>query len=86
MPEEGIRSPYCGATTMWLLGTDLRTFGRAASALNHRAISPAQYHISKSNQDKLNSLNSPITPMETEVVTKNLSTKRIPAEMRALIL
>ena len=27
--------------TMWLLGFDLRTFGRVVSALNHWAISPA---------------------------------------------
>jgi hypothetical protein len=26
---------------MWLLGIELRTFGRTVSALNHRAISPA---------------------------------------------
>jgi hypothetical protein len=26
---------------MWLLGFELRTFGRAISALNHCAISPA---------------------------------------------
>jgi hypothetical protein len=26
---------------MWLLGFELRTFGRAVSALNHCAISPA---------------------------------------------
>jgi hypothetical protein len=27
--------------SMWLLGIELRTLGRAASALNHEAISPA---------------------------------------------
>ena len=41
-PEEGIRSHYrwLGAT-MWLLGIELRTSGRAAKALNRWAISPA---------------------------------------------
>jgi hypothetical protein len=28
---------------MWLLGFELRTSGRAVGALNHRAISPAQF-------------------------------------------
>jgi hypothetical protein len=41
--EEGVKSHYGWLwATMWLLGFELRTFGRAASALNHRAISPAQ--------------------------------------------
>jgi hypothetical protein len=31
---------------MWLLGFELRTFGRAVSALNHGVISPA-LHVSK---------------------------------------
>ena len=42
-PEEGIRSHYRWLwATMWLLGIELRTSGRAVSALNHWAISPAQ--------------------------------------------
>jgi hypothetical protein len=41
-PEEGIRSHYRWLwATMWLLGIELRTSGRAVSALNHWAISPA---------------------------------------------
>jgi hypothetical protein len=40
-PEEGITAHYWWLwATMWLLGIELRTSGRAASALNHRAISP----------------------------------------------
>jgi hypothetical protein len=39
---EGIRSHYRWLwATMWLLGSELRTSGRAASALNRWAISPA---------------------------------------------
>jgi hypothetical protein len=30
---------------MWLLGFELRTFGRALTALTHRAISPAPFVI-----------------------------------------
>ena len=42
IPEEGIRSHYRWLwATMWLLGIELRTSGRAVSALNHWAISPA---------------------------------------------
>jgi hypothetical protein len=37
MPED----PITDDATMWLLGIKLRTFGRAVSALNHWAISPA---------------------------------------------
>ena len=45
MPEEGTRSHYRWLwATMWLLGIELRTFGRAGSALNHWAISPVPYH------------------------------------------
>jgi hypothetical protein len=41
-PEEGIRSHYRWLwATMWLLGIELRTSGRAVSALNHWVISPA---------------------------------------------
>ena len=32
--------------TMWLLGIELRTFGRAGNALNRWAISPAQFLVS----------------------------------------
>jgi hypothetical protein len=40
-PEEGIRSHYEWLwATMWLLGFELRTFGRTVSALNCWAISP----------------------------------------------
>ena len=42
--EEGIRSHYRRLwTTMWLLGIELRIFGRAVSALTCWAISPALY-------------------------------------------
>jgi hypothetical protein len=35
-PEEGIRSHYRWlCATVWLLGIELRTFGRAVSVLNH---------------------------------------------------
>jgi hypothetical protein len=41
-PEEGIRSCYEWLwATMWLLGIELRTFGRGVSALNFWAISPS---------------------------------------------
>ena len=41
-PEEGTRPHYRWLwATMWLLGIELRTFGRAGSALNLWAISPA---------------------------------------------
>jgi hypothetical protein len=41
-PEEGIRSHYRWLwATMWLLGIELRTSGRAIGALNRWAISPA---------------------------------------------
>ena len=41
-PEEGTRPYYRWLwATMWLLGIELRTFGRADNALNHWAISPA---------------------------------------------
>jgi hypothetical protein len=43
-PEEGIRSRYRWLwATMWLLGIELRISGRAVSALNLWAISPAQH-------------------------------------------
>ena len=42
-PEEGVRPHYRWLwATMWLLGFELRTSGRAVSALNHWAISPAR--------------------------------------------
>jgi hypothetical protein len=49
--EEGIGSHYrwLGAT-MQLLGFELRTSGRAVSALNHQAISPASRTFSKGEQ------------------------------------
>jgi hypothetical protein len=35
-PEEGVRSHHGWLlATMWLLGFELRTFGRAVGALNH---------------------------------------------------
>jgi hypothetical protein len=41
-PEEGTRSHYRWLwATMWLLGIELRTSGRAVGALNRWAISPA---------------------------------------------
>jgi hypothetical protein len=40
-PEEGVRSHYGWLwATMWLLGFEFRTFGRAVSALTHWVISP----------------------------------------------
>jgi hypothetical protein len=51
-PEEGIGSHYRWLwATMWLLGIELRTSGRAVSALNHWANSPVplqmifSYHV-----------------------------------------
>ena len=45
-PEEGTRSHYRWLwATMWLLGIELRTFGRAGNALNLWAISPAPHFI-----------------------------------------
>jgi hypothetical protein len=41
-PEEGIRLHYRWPWAMWLLGIELRICVKAASALNHWAISPAQ--------------------------------------------
>ncbi|EGW01630.1 hypothetical protein I79_012299 [Cricetulus griseus] len=38
---------------MWLLGIELRTSGRAASALNLCAISPAPSQLSYKTQDNL---------------------------------
>jgi hypothetical protein len=46
LPEESIRSHYRWLwATMWLLGIELRTSGRAASALNPWAISPALINL-----------------------------------------
>jgi hypothetical protein len=46
-PEEGIRSHYRWLwATMWLLGFELRTFGRAVSALTRWAISLALVNLS----------------------------------------
>jgi hypothetical protein len=43
-PEESIRSHYRWLwTTMWLLGIEFRTSGRAVSALNFWVISPAHF-------------------------------------------
>jgi len=48
MPEKGIRSQDRWLwATMWLLGIELRTSGRADSVLNHWAISPAPAHSLK---------------------------------------
>jgi len=45
-PEENIGSHYRWLwATMWLLGIELRTSGRAVSALNHWAISPAFWKL-----------------------------------------
>jgi hypothetical protein len=45
-PEEGIRSHYRWLwATMWLLEIELRNSGRAVSALNHWAISPAPSQV-----------------------------------------
>jgi hypothetical protein len=53
-PEEGIRFHYRWLwATMWLLGVELRTSRRAASALNLCAISPTPwYSILKDNHTK----------------------------------
>jgi hypothetical protein len=49
-PEEGIRSHYRWLwATMWLLGFELRTSGRAVSALNCWATSPALSDISSAH-------------------------------------
>ena len=43
-PKEGVRSHYKWLwATMWLLGIELKTSGRAVNALNHWAISPALF-------------------------------------------
>ena len=39
-PEEGVRCPRTGVI-MWVLGIEPKSSKRAASALNHRDISPA---------------------------------------------
>jgi hypothetical protein len=53
-PEEGIRSHYRWLwTTMWFLDIELRTYGRAASALNCWAISPAPHKINFKRQEKV---------------------------------
>ena len=44
IPEMGIRPNYRWLS-MWLLGIELRTLGRAASALNHWAISPVPLEL-----------------------------------------
>jgi hypothetical protein len=45
--EEGIGSHYRWLwATMWLLGIEVRTSGRAVSVLNHWAISPAHKNVS----------------------------------------
>jgi hypothetical protein len=45
MSEEGTGSHYRWLwATMWLLGIELRTSGRAVGALNRRAISPALHN------------------------------------------
>jgi len=45
-PEGGIRSHYRWLwAIIWLLGIELRSSGRSASALNHQAISPAPKKI-----------------------------------------
>jgi hypothetical protein len=45
-PEEDVRSHYRWLwATMWLLGFELRTFGRAVSALTRWAISPASISL-----------------------------------------
>jgi hypothetical protein len=62
MPGKGIRS-YCRWlwVTMWLLGIELRTSGRATGALNLWAISPAPkltLHYKKKNSLQNNSVSS----------------------------
>jgi len=43
-PGEGIRSHYRWLwAILWLLGIELRTSGRAVSALNHWAIAPSPH-------------------------------------------
>ena len=53
-PEDGTRPHYRWLwATMWLLGIELRTFGRAGNALNHWAISPALKPILEGNGGSL---------------------------------
>ena len=43
MPDEGIKSFHIWSeATMWLLGIELKSSGRAAMVHKHRAISPVQ--------------------------------------------
>jgi hypothetical protein len=45
---------------MWLLGFELRTFGRAVHALNHRAISPAPVFLFQSPPPSSHSPSAPL--------------------------
>jgi hypothetical protein len=55
--EEGIRSHYRWLwATMWLLGIELRTSGRAVGALNRRAIQPQKFFFFKEYTIYTNSL------------------------------
>jgi hypothetical protein len=42
---------------------------------------PARYQVPKLNQDQINDLNSPTTPIEIEAVIDNLPTKKSPGPM-----
>ena len=51
-PEKGVASHYRWLwATMWLLGIELRTYGRVVSALNCWAISPVLCHTLKPDTD-----------------------------------
>jgi hypothetical protein len=60
---------------MWLLGFELRTFGRAVGALNHWAISPAPLTTEPSRQP----------PVDLELNPKAVYFKRLCLETKASI-
>jgi hypothetical protein len=61
--KRDVRSHYGWLwATIWWLGFELRTFGRAVSALNHWAISPAHVWLSRSPEKHVRSL-----PLEVAV-------------------
>jgi hypothetical protein len=75
-PEEGIRSYYRWLwATVWLLEIELRTSGRAGSALSHWAISPAHFVFFK---DRV-SLCSPGCPGACSIDQANLKLRDLPA-------
>jgi hypothetical protein len=78
--EEGIRSHYRLLwATMWLLGIEHRSFGRAVSALNHWAISPALVFIPPPTPPSRVSLYSPGCPGTYFVGQAGLELWNLPA-------